>query len=56
MSVAADTIETVSLGAPPALEAIGLSKSFGSLRALDDVSLVLQRGTVHALLGEYGAG
>ena len=41
---------------PPALEAIGLSKSFGSVSALDDVSLVLERGTVHALLGENGAG
>jgi len=51
-----DEVATVSLAAPPALEAVNLSKSFGSLRALDDVSLVLQRGTVHALLGENGAG
>jgi len=51
-----DDIATVQLAVPPALEAIGLSKSFGSMRALDDVSLVLERGTVHALLGENGAG
>ena len=59
MSIAgadADEIATVPLTAPPALEAIGLSKSFGSLRALHDVSLVLERGSVHALLGENGAG
>ncbi len=49
--------ETVpGLGAPPALEAEGVSKHFGSLIALDDVSLRLERGTVHALLGENGAG
>src|SRR4029079_702304 len=51
-----DDIETVRLTVPPALEAIGLSKSFGPMRALDDVSLLLERGTVHALLGENGAG
>ena len=41
---------------PPALEAIGMSKSFGSVSALDNVSLVLERGTVHALLGDQDAG
>jgi ABC-type uncharacterized transport system ATPase subunit len=42
--------------ATPALEALGLSKQFGSVRALEDVSLKLARGSVHALLGENGAG
>ena len=51
-----DAIETVPLTVPPALEAIGVSKSFGTVRALEDVSLTLERGTIHALLGENGAG
>ena len=49
-------VETVPLTVPPALEATGVSKAFGSVRALDDVSLTLERGTIHALLGENGAG
>jgi ABC-type uncharacterized transport system ATPase subunit len=42
--------------APPALEAIDVSKTFGALKALDGVSLRVAPGTVHALLGENGAG
>ena len=33
-----------------------LTKSFGALRALFEVTMTLQRGEVHALLGENGAG
>jgi simple sugar transport system ATP-binding protein len=38
------------------VEAINVTKRFGPFVALDNVSLKLRRGTVHALLGENGAG
>jgi ABC-type uncharacterized transport system ATPase subunit len=38
------------------VELIGMQKRFGALAALDDVSLVVQAGEFHALLGENGAG
>jgi rhamnose transport system ATP-binding protein len=40
----------------PVLEIEHVSKRFGATQALDDVSLSLQRGEIHALLGENGAG
>jgi len=40
----------------PVLELRGVSKSFGAVRALRDVSLALHGGEVHALAGENGAG
>lgn len=44
-------------GAPdPALSAQGLQKSFGGIKAADDLSLVLPRGKITALVGPNGAG
>jgi len=40
----------------PGLSAIGVTKKFGSLVALDDVSMTVRPGTMHALLGGNGAG
>ncbi|MCX6519347.1 MAG: sugar ABC transporter ATP-binding protein [Actinobacteria bacterium] len=40
----------------PALDLSGISKSYPGARALDDVSLRLMPGEVHALVGENGAG
>src|SRR5205823_179717 len=42
--------------AEPFIRLTGISKSFGGLRALKDVSFDVRPGEVHALLGENGAG
>ena len=41
---------------PPAVRIAGVSKTFGATHALRSVSLDIARGTVHALVGENGAG
>lgn len=43
-------------GEPLELEVQGLSKSFGSFKAIDSVDFQLRKGSFHALLGENGAG
>ena len=41
---------------PPALVLEHLSRHFGGLKAVDDVSLTIQPGARHALIGPNGAG
>ncbi|MCP8321006.1 MAG: hypothetical protein H3Z52_08705, partial [archaeon] len=39
-----------------AIEAKGLSKSFGRIKAVDRLDLKVEVGTVHGFLGPNGAG
>lgn len=50
------TATVLTMTEVPVLAARGLSKSFGAVRALQDVSLTLHAGEAHALAGENGAG
>jgi len=45
-----------ALETPPALAALGVSKRFGVVRALDDVTLEARAREILALVGENGAG
>jgi rhamnose transport system ATP-binding protein len=47
---------TASTPGAPALELRAISKAFGAVVALTDASLRLERGSIHALVGENGAG
>ena len=40
----------------PLMQVEGLRKSFGALRATDDLSFAIDRGHIHALIGPNGAG
>ncbi len=41
---------------PPLLSLVGISKSYGGVKALENVSLSVEAGTVLGLIGENGAG
>lgn len=40
----------------PAIELKGISKAFGPVRANRDISISVQPGTIHGIIGENGAG
>ncbi len=46
----------MSAAPAPVLETTALSKSFGGLAAVRDVSIALRRGELHAVIGPNGAG
>ena len=52
----AQKIPTLEPGKAPSLEAINMTKRFGAMTALDNVSINIPAGSFHALLGENGAG
>jgi simple sugar transport system ATP-binding protein len=54
--IQAATLNPQSPVFPPELQVINMTKQFGSLVALDSVSMTLKPGTFHALVGENGAG
>ncbi|MBY6201368.1 ABC transporter ATP-binding protein [Maritalea mobilis] len=41
---------------PPAIELRGISKAFGPVQANKDISISVQPGTIHGIVGENGAG
>jgi ABC-2 type transport system ATP-binding protein len=41
---------------PPAIETAGLTKRYGSVRALEDLSIEVRRGEIFGFLGPNGAG
>ena len=42
--------------AAPAIELIGVDKSFGAVHANKNVNLDVERGVIHGIVGENGAG
>jgi len=55
-AVVADSVEAVPSTDRPMLEVKGASKSFGGINAVDGVDLVVQPGTITALIGPNGSG
>ena len=47
---------TVAVQPSPAIELIGIDKSFGPVHANNNVNLVVERGIIHGIVGENGAG
>lgn len=49
---------SVSAGtsAPTALAAVGLTKAYGPITVLSDITLGIRAGEIHAIIGENGAG
>ena len=43
-------------GPPPAIELIGIDKSFGQVHANRDINMAVAKGAIHGIVGENGAG
>lgn len=51
-----DDADVSPSSAPPLIEARSVSRTFGAVRALHDVTVQFRRGEVHGLVGANGAG
>jgi branched-chain amino acid transport system permease protein len=51
-----DGLSTAQAGSGPLLVAEGVLMQFGGLKALNNVDLVVKRGTIHGLIGPNGSG
>ncbi|MDQ7070693.1 MAG: ABC transporter ATP-binding protein [Rhodobacterales bacterium] len=49
-------VSTPPSPAPPAIKLVGISKAFGPVQANKDISISVQPGTIHGIIGENGAG
>ncbi len=56
MSAAPASPAEAASASPPAVQVTGLTKRFGSFTAIDDVTVTLEPGRIHGLLGRNGAG
>ncbi len=56
MTTVSSLTPALHLDHPPDLQVNGMTKRFGSLVALENLSMRLKPGSFHALLGENGAG
>ena len=56
MTTRSDMTGRQATAAPPAIELRGISKAFGPVQANKDISLRVERGTIHGIIGENGAG
>ncbi|MGC3952710.1 MAG: sugar ABC transporter ATP-binding protein [Propionicimonas sp.] len=55
-SAAGPAPEAGDSSSPTILEMIGITKVFPGVRALDNVTMTVKRGEIHAICGENGAG
>ena len=56
ISTSANSEQTAEQSAPEFIEMRGISKRFGGVRALTDVSFSIRSGEIHCLAGENGCG
>ena len=56
MSAVAASVDRAAIAGHPVLAVRGATKRFGSVLALDDVSIEVRSGEILGLLGDNGAG